>query len=48
VKALVFSLWVMLEAAGGYLGSTLGGLAYDSVGQGSAVHTGTFRICLSE
>ena len=32
VKARVFSLWVMLEAAGGYLGSTLGGAAFDSLG----------------
>jgi predicted MFS family arabinose efflux permease len=32
VKALVFSLWVMLEAAGGYLGATIGGFAYDRVG----------------
>ena len=32
LKGLVFSLWVMLEAGGGFIGSSLGGLAADGLG----------------
>ena len=32
VKGMIFSVWVLVEAGGNYLGSTVGSLAYDSTG----------------
>ena len=43
VKGMVSSLWVVAICVGGYLGSSLGGVAYDTVG----FEDGTFAMSIA-
>ena len=43
VKGMVSSLWVVAICVGGYLGSSLGGVAYDTVG----FEDGTFAMSIT-
>ena len=45
-KCMVSSLWVVSDCAGGYIGSTLGSIAYDNIGfeNGTMAEAGALAI----